>query len=73
MLICFILFLSQRGKNSKGHIYGIGSVQYREINPSEKASASVSRNLDMEMRMDNLEANNKTSKEDMVVLKAGLN
>ncbi|XP_010478935.1 PREDICTED: uncharacterized protein LOC104757848 [Camelina sativa] len=50
----------KRGQSKTGYVYGIGSVQYREINPSEKVAASISRNLDMEMRISSLETNFKT-------------
>ena len=77
ILKCF--FVSQRGHNKKGYIYGLGSVQYRDINPSQKVATTMSHNLDNEMRMNGLEKNNhalkkhnEALKEDMVVLKTGV-
>ncbi|AEE82350.1 hypothetical protein AT4G03728 [Arabidopsis thaliana] len=68
----------KRGQNKKGYIYGLGSVQYRDINPSQKVATTMSHNLDNEMRMNGLEKNNhalkkhnEALKEDMVVLKTG--
>ncbi|CAL9248074.1 unnamed protein product, partial [Arabidopsis halleri] len=68
----------KRGKSKRGYIYGLGSVQYREINPSEKVAVAMSRNLDNEMRIYGLEKNNEALKEtnealkeDMVELKSG--
>ncbi|CAE5974672.1 unnamed protein product [Arabidopsis arenosa] len=69
----------KRGKSKRGYIYGLGSVQYREINPSEKVAVAMSRNLDNEMRIYGLEKNNEALKEtnealkeDMVELKSGM-
>ncbi|CAL9217619.1 unnamed protein product [Arabidopsis halleri] len=66
-------------KSKRGYIYGLGSVQYREINPSEKVAVAMSRNLDNEMRIYGLEKKNEALKEtnealkeDMVELKSGM-
>ncbi|XP_010485117.1 PREDICTED: uncharacterized protein LOC104763445 [Camelina sativa] len=50
----------KRGQSKNGYVYEIGSVQYQEINPSEKVAASISRNLDTEVRISSLETNFKT-------------
>ncbi|KAF2537817.1 hypothetical protein F2Q68_00020591 [Brassica cretica] len=39
----------------KGTIYGLGSVQFKNICPSELVPATLKRSLDMEMRVCGLE------------------
>ncbi|XP_024009780.1 uncharacterized protein LOC112085048 isoform X2 [Eutrema salsugineum] len=45
----------KRGLTTRGRIYGIGSVQDRDITPSEPVPASLKRNLDTEIRISGLE------------------
>ncbi|CAL9224237.1 unnamed protein product [Arabidopsis halleri] len=62
----------KRGKTKKGRIYGIGSVQYRDYNPSETVSASLQHNLDMDMRISGLEKNSETVNANVETLKADM-
>lgn len=42
---------------SKGRIYGIGSVQFRDNEPPQSVPASLKRSLDMDLRVSGIEKN----------------
>ncbi|EFH63056.1 hypothetical protein ARALYDRAFT_893861 [Arabidopsis lyrata subsp. lyrata] len=54
--------------NSKGRIYGLGSIQYLNVDPNEAASASLLRNLDIDTRITKMEDNVEVMKGAMDVL-----
>ncbi|XP_010451618.1 PREDICTED: uncharacterized protein LOC104733767 [Camelina sativa] len=62
----------KQGKSSKGRIYGIGSVQYRDFDPSETVPASLQRNLDIDLRISGLEKNSETVNTNVETLKADM-
>ncbi|CAH2079277.1 unnamed protein product [Thlaspi arvense] len=41
--------------NNKGHVYGLGSTQHVDVAANESAGASLRRNMDVEMRMTDME------------------
>ncbi|CAN8255284.1 unnamed protein product [Cochlearia groenlandica] len=47
----------ERVKPNRGRIYGLGSKQFEVFEPSEPATASLSRAVDMDMRVGSLESN----------------
>uniref|UniRef100_A0A0D3BYT2 Uncharacterized protein n=1 Tax=Brassica oleracea var. oleracea TaxID=109376 RepID=A0A0D3BYT2_BRAOL len=48
-------FPSQNAKGKRGHVYGLGSAQYREYTPSSRVPNGLARNLELEMRVGGLE------------------
>ncbi|CAN7045807.1 unnamed protein product [Brassica rapa subsp. trilocularis] len=44
-------------KTSKGSVYGIGSVQFRDYEPPQSVPASLKRSLDMDLRVSGIETN----------------
>nr|VDD10649.1 unnamed protein product [Brassica oleracea] len=48
-------FPSQNAKGKRGHVYGLGSAQYREYAPSSRVPNGLARNLELEMRVGGLE------------------
>ncbi|XP_022556311.2 uncharacterized protein LOC106396897 [Brassica napus] len=47
----------KNAKGKRGHVYGVGSAQYREHAPSARVPASLSRNLELELRVSGIETN----------------
>ncbi|CAH8378069.1 unnamed protein product [Eruca vesicaria subsp. sativa] len=47
----------KRATTSKGGIYGIGSVQFRDYEPRQSVPASLKRSLDMDLRVSGIETN----------------
>ncbi|KAF3582549.1 hypothetical protein DY000_02033041 [Brassica cretica] len=45
----------QNAKGKRGHVYGLGSAQYREYAPSSRVPNGLARNLELEMRVGGLE------------------
>lgn len=52
-----IVSIFQRAMTSKGRIYGIGSVQFRDNEPPQSVPASLKRSLDMDLRVSGIEKN----------------
>ena len=42
-------FLSENAKGKRGHVYGLGSAQYREHVPSSRVPNGLARNLELKM------------------------
>ncbi|CAN8289976.1 unnamed protein product [Cochlearia groenlandica] len=59
----------KRGKTTKGTIYELGSVQYKNASPSQPVSVSLKRNLDVEMRLFGFETTISEIKEDVNTFK----
>ena len=68
LTIIFPFFL-QRGKTKKGIVYGLGSVQYKNISASVPIPVSLKRNLDVDMRMSGFETTISEVKEDIAGVK----
>ncbi|KAL0730082.1 hypothetical protein Bca4012_026175 [Brassica carinata] len=47
----------KRAMTSKGRIYGIGSVKFRDYEPPQSVPASLKRSLDMDLRVSGIEKN----------------
>ncbi|KAF3555784.1 hypothetical protein F2Q69_00015694 [Brassica cretica] len=47
--------LCYNAKGKRGHVYGLGSAQYREYAPSSRVPNGLARNLELEMRVGGLE------------------
>ncbi|KAG2287230.1 hypothetical protein Bca4012_032042 [Brassica carinata] len=45
----------KNAKGKRGHVYGLGSAQYREYTPSSRVPNGLARNLELEMRVGGLE------------------
>ncbi|KAH0926073.1 hypothetical protein HID58_018329 [Brassica napus] len=61
-------FVNAKGK--RGHIYGLGSAQYREHAPSARVPASLARNLELELRVSGLETSFQSVIDDVSAVKA---
>jgi len=61
---------SQNAKGKRGHIYGLGSAQYREHAPSARVPASLARNLELELRVSGLETSFQSVIDDVSAVKA---
>ncbi|WZY99044.1 hypothetical protein YC2023_071373 [Brassica napus] len=48
-------YVQQNAKGKRGHVYGLGSAQYREQAPSSRVPNGLARNLELEMRVGGLE------------------
>ncbi|CAH8320286.1 unnamed protein product [Eruca vesicaria subsp. sativa] len=59
----------KRGQARKGTIYGLGNVQYKNIEPSESVPASLKRSLGMEMRVCDVETLAQEIKSDVLEFK----
>uniref|UniRef100_A0A0D3BHT8 Uncharacterized protein n=1 Tax=Brassica oleracea var. oleracea TaxID=109376 RepID=A0A0D3BHT8_BRAOL len=59
----------KRGKTKKGIVYGLGSVQYKNISASVPIPVSLKRNLDVDMRMSGFETTISEVKEDIAGVK----
>ncbi|WZZ44147.1 hypothetical protein YC2023_040406 [Brassica napus] len=62
--------LSLNAKGKRGHVYGLGSAQYRENSPSTRIPASLARNLEMELRVSGLETSFQSVTADVSAVKA---
>ncbi|KAF3507162.1 hypothetical protein F2Q69_00004899 [Brassica cretica] len=54
----------------RGHVYGLGSAQYRENAPSARIPASLARNLELELRVSGLETSFQSVTADVSAVKA---
>ncbi|KAH0894916.1 hypothetical protein HID58_057345, partial [Brassica napus] len=53
----------------RGHVYGLGSTQYREQAPSLRVPNGLARNLELEMRVGGLETSLQSVRQDMAEVK----
>ena len=60
---------SQDAKGKRGHVYGLGSAQYREHARSARVPVSLSRNLELELRVSGIETNLQNVIADVSLLK----
>ncbi|XP_022557385.2 uncharacterized protein LOC111205583 [Brassica napus] len=60
----------KNAKGKRGHVYGLGSAQYREHAPSARVPASLARNLELELRVSGLETSLQSVTADVSVVKA---
>uniref|UniRef100_A0A0D3E6A0 Uncharacterized protein n=1 Tax=Brassica oleracea var. oleracea TaxID=109376 RepID=A0A0D3E6A0_BRAOL len=60
----------KNAKGKRGHIYGLGSAQYREHAPSARVPASLARNLELELRVSGLETSFQSVIDDVSAVKA---
>ncbi|KAH0892510.1 hypothetical protein HID58_054939 [Brassica napus] len=60
----------KNAKGKRGHVYGLGSAQYRENSPSTRIPASLARNLEMELRVSGLETSFQSVTADVSAVKA---
>ncbi|KAH0934509.1 LOW QUALITY PROTEIN: hypothetical protein HID58_011626 [Brassica napus] len=60
-------FVNAKGK--RGHVYGLGSAQYREQAPSSRVPNGLARNLELEMRVGGLETSLQSVREDVSEVK----
>ncbi|XP_018462880.2 uncharacterized protein LOC108834014 [Raphanus sativus] len=59
----------KNAKGKRGHVYGLGSAQYREQAPSSRDPNGLARNLEMEMRVGGLETSLNTVTADVAGVK----
>ncbi|VVA91357.1 unnamed protein product [Arabis nemorensis] len=55
--------------NTKGQVYGLGSIQYLNADPNESAAASLRRNFDVHMCMTGMKSIIGNVKEDVTLVK----
>ena len=60
---------SQNAKGKRRHVYGLGSADYREHAPSARVPVSLSRNLELELRVSGIETNLQNVIADVSLLK----
>ncbi|KAF2544641.1 hypothetical protein F2Q68_00031651 [Brassica cretica] len=60
----------KNAKGKRGHVYGLGSAQYREHAPSARVPASLARNLELELRVSGLETSLQSVTADVSAVKA---
>ncbi|KAF3549735.1 hypothetical protein DY000_02004118 [Brassica cretica] len=60
-------FVNAKGK--RGHVYGLGSAQYREQSPSSRIPNGLVRNLELEMRVGGLETSLQSVREGVFEVK----
>ena len=48
-------YVQQNAKGKRGHVYGLGSAQYREHVPSSRVPNGLAHNLELKMRVGSLE------------------
>uniref|UniRef100_A0A0D3DNN8 Uncharacterized protein n=1 Tax=Brassica oleracea var. oleracea TaxID=109376 RepID=A0A0D3DNN8_BRAOL len=56
-------------KGKRGHVYGLGSAQYREQAPSSRVPNGLARNLELEMRVGGLETSLQSVRQDVAEVK----
>ncbi|KAF3486528.1 hypothetical protein F2Q69_00055417 [Brassica cretica] len=61
------MWLNAKGK--RGHVYGLGSAQYREQAPSSRVPNGLARNLELEMHVGGLETSLQSVREDVSEVK----
>ncbi|XP_033134137.1 uncharacterized protein LOC117127660 [Brassica rapa] len=59
----------KNAKGKRGHVYGLGSAQYREQAPSSRVPNGLARNLELEMRVGGLETSLQSVREDVSEVK----
>ncbi|XP_048637518.1 uncharacterized protein LOC106454035 [Brassica napus] len=59
----------RNAKGKRGHVYGLGSAQYREQAPSSRVPNGLARNLELEMRVGGLETSLQSVREDVSEVK----
>lgn len=62
-------YVQQNAKGKRGHVYGLGSAQYREQAPSSRVPNGLARNLELEMRVGGLETSLQSVREDVSEVK----
>ncbi|KAF3529887.1 hypothetical protein DY000_02040559 [Brassica cretica] len=60
-------FVNAKGK--RGHVYGLGSAQYREQAPSSRVPNGLAHNLELEMRVGGLETSLQSVRQDVAEVK----
>ncbi|XP_013624677.1 PREDICTED: uncharacterized protein LOC106330813 [Brassica oleracea var. oleracea] len=60
----------KNAKGKRGHVYGLGSAEYREHAPSARVPASLARNLELELRVSGLETSLQSVTADVSAVKA---
>ncbi|KAF2612626.1 hypothetical protein F2Q70_00009938 [Brassica cretica] len=62
-------YVQQNAKGKRGHVYGLGSAQYREQSPSSRVPNGLVRNLELEMRVGGLETSLQSVREGVFEVK----
>ncbi|KAL0643189.1 hypothetical protein Bca4012_041479 [Brassica carinata] len=59
----------KNAKGKRGHVYGLGSAQYREQAPSSRVPNGLARNLELEMRVGGLKTSLQRVRQDVAEVK----
>ncbi|KAF2586879.1 hypothetical protein F2Q70_00036068 [Brassica cretica] len=63
------LLKNVNAKGKRGHVYGLGSAQYREQAPSSRVPNGLAHNLELEMRVGGLETSLQSVRQDVAEVK----
>lgn len=69
ILPSFIVFFSYTAMNNKGRIYGLGSLQYKDVDCNESPAASLLRTVEMDARVNNMDQRVTSSESDITLVK----
>ena len=62
-------YVQQNAKGKRGHVYGLGSAQYRDKSPSSRVPNGLAHNLELEMRVGGLETSLQSVRQDVAEVK----